>query len=124
MGAIALADTQIPRYPDTQDALRGGWPSRAARKSIPKRGESLQMPSSVRAAPHRRIKFTATSWGSLAPIWTPTDLLHLLSVISWRLYCQLLTLPWMPRWDPFGSPMRPSTGSRLTKEDSPQFLSK
>merc|ERR1711971_1260637 len=29
---------------------------------------------------------------------------------TFRLYCQLLTLPWMPRWDPFGSPMRPSTG--------------
>ena len=45
-------------------------------------------------------------------------------VILWRLYCRLLTLPWMPRWDHFGNLMRPSTGSRLTKEDSRQFLSK
>ena len=58
-----------------------GWPSRAARMLIPRRDECLQMPFSVRAALQRSSKFSivAAMGGSLPPIWTPTDPLHLLS---------------------------------------------
>ena len=65
---------------DPLENILWGWPSRPAR--MPRKGECLQMPSSVRAPLQKSIDFapsSAASQGSPAPIWTPTDSSHLLS---------------------------------------------